>query len=800
MEEAITRNIPLIALRALTAFPQMNVSFDITTESAILALDHAVETEQDIFLVTRRSYKSENFSEKDLYTVGTVARIRQVLRISDHLVRVMLDGVSRAKMKRLWQTEPYAQAQIEFINEPNLLRMGARTEAMIRQTYTAFAEYAELVDNLPDELLETVVDCKDPGFLADFLAQHLNLRHTDKQEILEELRPVIRLRKLNEILNREISVVAMEQDIENKTRARVNQIQKDMIMREHIKVLKNELGEGDEDDEADAYRARFQKANLPKETRDKLLRDVERLTKQPFGSAEASVLRNYLDVCSEMPWNVETKEHISVAQARKVLDRDHFGLEKIKERILEFIAVRQLKEGVCGDIICLVGPPGVGKTSIALSVAKALNRKVSRISLGGVRDEADIRGHRKTYIGAMPGRIIEAISRSGSMNPVLVLDEIDKLCNDSHGDPASALLEVLDSEQNSTFRDHYLEIPVDLSKVLFITTANTLDTVPRPLLDRMEIIEIPSYTDEEKFQIALRYLLPKSKKACGLATGCLRLDDSALRAMIAQYTHESGVRQLERVLKKLCRKTAMKLACGAAKRVTVFPDDLVDYLGVPPLKRESVPAFDSIGLVNGLAWTEAGGELLPVEVNVMEGTGKLELTGNLGDVMQESCKAAMSALRMRAKEFGIPSDFYKTKDIHIHFPEGAVPKDGPSAGAAIATAILSALTGQKVRRDVAMTGEITLRGRIMPIGGLREKTMGALRAGAKTVILPKANEKDLAEIDQSVRAQLRFVAVDHLDAVLAEALCPTYTSASNENDEILSAANGCTNLLPVSRT
>ncbi len=800
MEEAITKNIPLIALRALTAFPQMNISFDITTESAILAIDHAVETEQDVFLVTRRDNKSDKIAEKTLYTVGTVARIRQVLRVSDQLVRVMLDGVSRAKLKRLWQTEPYAQAQVELLNEPPLLHNDTRTEAMIRQTDATFAEYADLVDNLPDELLETVLDCYDPGYLADFLAQHLNLRHTDKQEILEELRPVSRLRKLNDILNREISIVAMEQDIERKTRARVNQIQKDMVMREHIKVLQNELGEGDDEEELAEYRACFERADLPQESKDKLLRDVSRLAKQPFGSAEASVLRNYLDVCAEMPWNFETKEKISVSQARKILDRDHYGLEKVKERILEFIAVRQLKEGANGDIICLVGPPGVGKTSIALSVAKALNRKASRISLGGVRDEADIRGHRKTYIGAMPGRIIEAISRSGSMNPVLILDEIDKLSCDGHGDPASALLEVLDSEQNSAFRDHYLEIPVDLSKILFITTANTLDTVPRPLLDRMEIIEIPSYTDEEKLQIALHYLLPKAKDACGLSGTAFRMSEDVMRAVIARYTHESGVRQLERVLKKLLRKVAIQLASGEKKRVTVTESELYDYLGVPPMKRESIPQFDSIGLVNGLAWTEAGGELLPVEVNVMEGTGKLELTGNLGDVMQESCKAAMSALRVRAKELGIPTDFYKTRDIHIHFPEGAVPKDGPSAGAAIATAMLSALTGQKVRRDVAMTGEITLRGRIMPIGGLREKTMGALRAGVKTVILPKANEKDLEEIDQTVRARLHFVAVDHLDAVLAEALCSTkYTASQAEGDTLLSLTNDCAAVISVSR-
>ncbi len=502
----------------------------------------------------------------------------------------------------------------------------------------------------------------------------------------------------------------------------------------------------------------------------KLLKDVDKLAKQPFGSAEASVLRNYLDTCMEMPWGEETKERASVDAARKILDRDHYGLQKVKERILEFIAVRQLNPEAKGQILCLVGPPGVGKTSIALSVAKAMNRKVARLSLGGVRDEADIRGHRKTYIGAMPGRIIEAISRSGSMNPLLVLDEVDKMGSDGRGDPATALLEVLDSEQNYAFRDHYLEIPVDLSRVMFIMTANTLDTIPRPLLDRMEIIEIPSYTDEEKVQIAQRHLLPKERQAHGLTASSLRVDESAIRAAIALYTRESGVRSLERQLGKICRKAAMQLATSDVKRVTVTEKNIKDFLGAPRAAQEKIPEKDLVGVVNGLAWTEVGGEILPVEVGVMDGSGKLELTGNLGDVMQESCRAALSCLRQRAQELGIAPDFYKTKDIHIHFPEGAIPKDGPSAGIAIATAVLSALTGQAVHRDVAMTGEITLRGRVLAIGGLREKTMGALRAGVHTVILPKENEKDLDEIDPLVREKLRFVPVETVDAVFAEAL------------------------------
>ena len=504
--------------------------------------------------------------------------------------------------------------------------------------------------------------------------------------------------------------------------------------------------------------------------RRKLLKEVERLAKQPFGSAEASVIRNYLDVCLELPWNKSTRERADVVQARRLLDRDHYGLDKVKERILEFIAVRQLNPDAKGKILCLVGPPGVGKTSVAMSVAKAMNRKCARLSLGGVRDEADIRGHRKTYIGAMPGRIIEALNRAGTMNPLLVLDEIDKLGSDMRGDPAAALLEVLDSEQNGAFRDHFIELPVDLSRVMFITTANTTSTIPRPLLDRMEVIELGSYTDEEKLHIAREHLLPKQLKENGIRRGQLHLGDEALRAIITDYTKESGVRTLERQLGKLCRRAAMRLVQTDVKRIDVTPKDLKKLLDTPPYAEERGRKTDLIGVVNGLAWTEVGGELLEVEAGVMDGTGKLELTGNLGQVMQESVKAAYTCLRSRAKELGIAPDFYKTKDIHVHFPEGAVPKDGPSAGIAIATAMLSALTGRAVRHDVAMTGEVTLRGRVLPIGGLREKTMAAKRSGIRTVIIPKENQKDLADIDPAVREALRFVTAETVDAVFAHAL------------------------------
>ena len=659
---------------------------------------------------------------------------------------------------------------------------------MLRQTYASVTEYAELAQKLPDDVYAAILSTNDPGYLADFIAQQLNLRYQDKQDILDELRPLPRLQRMNEILRREIEVTAMEQDIESKVRSRVGKIQKDFVLREQIKVLQNEIGEGGEDEELDEYREKISKAHLSEEVERKLLKDVDKLAKQPFGSAEASVLRNYLDTCMEMPWGEETKERASVDAARKILDRDHYGLQKVKERILEFIAVRQLNPEAKGQILCLVGPPGVGKTSIALSVAKAMNRKVARLSLGGVRDEADIRGHRKTYIGAMPGRIIEAISRSGSMNPLLVLDEVDKLASDQRGDPASALLEVLDSEQNSAFRDHYLEIPVDLSRVMFLMTANTTETIPRPLLDRMEVIELPSYTDEEKLHIAVDYLLPKQKKANGIAPAALRVDEGALRTVIARYTRESGVRSLERELGRLCRKAAMAFATTDVKRISITAENVESYLGTPRYTRDEAAKTDLVGVVNGLAWTQVGGEILPVEVGVMDGSGKLELTGNLGEVMQESCKAAMSCLRQRAAELGIPTDFYKTKDIHIHFPEGAVPKDGPSAGIAITTALLSALTDRPVRHDVAMTGEVTLRGRVMPIGGLREKTMVALRAGIRTVILPKENEKDLDEIDPNVRAKLRFVPVETVDAVFAEALVYPEAASAARLDTVLPGA------------
>ena len=766
--ETITRNMPVLALRGLTAFPGQTMSFDAERDISIFALDNAMENDRRLLAVTQRELSTAEPGEEELYTIGTVCHILQIIKTSDTTVRVIVEGECRARLHRLWQKKPFLQAQAELLPETES-RHTARSEALIRRTYVLFGEYRELVGSISDDFSAAVLDCGDTGRLADLITQNINLRHQDRQRVLEELYPDKRLRIVNDILTHEVDVISLESEMEQKVRMRVAQVQKDMILREQVKVLQHELGD-DGDEEIEEYTARIEAAHLPDEVHKKLTKEVERLAKQPFGSAEASVIRNYLDVCLELPWNKSTRERADVAQARKILDKEHYGLDKVKERVLEFIAVRQLNPDAKGKILCLVGPPGVGKTSVAMSVARAMNRKCARLSLGGVRDEADIRGHRKTYIGAMPGRIIEALGRAGTMNPLLVLDEIDKLASDMRGDPAAALLEVLDSEQNGAFRDHFVEVPVDLSRVMFITTANTTSTIPRPLLDRMEVIELGSYTDEEKLHIAREHLLPKQMKENGLRRGQLRLDDDALRRIITDYTRESGVRTLERQLGKLCRRAAMRLVQTDVKRIDITAKELKDFLDTPPYGEDTRSKTDQIGVVNGLAWTEVGGELLEVEAGVMDGTGKLELTGNLGQVMQESVKAAYTCLRSRARELGIAPDFYKTKDIHVHFPEGAVPKDGPSAGIAITTAMLSALTGRAVRHDVAMTGEVTLRGRVLPIGGLREKTMAAKRNGITTVIIPKENEKDLADIDPAVRAALRFVTAETVDAVFAHAL------------------------------
>lgn len=768
--ERQTVTMPVLALRGLVAFPEMLVNFDVEREKSVKALERAMEGDHKIFLVAQKEVGVSDPTEQDLYEIGTVAYIRQVLRVSDKTVRVMVTGESRARLQGLYRTDPCLEGYVESVSEPPLENT-EQGEAALRQTIAVFGEYSELAQGVSDEIMSKVVDVRDPGYLADYLSQHLNLRHGDKQLVLETADPLLRLQKFNELLIHEVQVMGLEKELEEQVRQQFTERQKNEILRAQMRMIQNELGE-DEDGNAELmeYETKIKELHLAEETEKQLLKEIDRLAKQPFGSAEAAVIRNYLDTCLEMPWNESTEERADVKIAQKILDEDHYGLEKVKERILEFVAVRQMNPDIKGQILCLVGPPGVGKTSVAISVARAMNRKLGRLSLGGVHDEADIRGHRKTYIGAMPGRIVDAIRRSGSMNPLLVMDEIDKLGQDQRGDPASALLEVFDREQNSSFRDHFLEISIDLSRVMFITTANTLDTIPRPLLDRMEVIELSSYTDEEKLQIAKRHLVPKQMKEHGLAKGQLQIREEALRAVIEGYTKESGVRVLERQIAKLCRKAAVKLVSTDAKRVIVREKDLEEMLGIPRYREEKIPPIGEVGLVNGLAWTQAGGEILPVEAAVVDGTGKLETTGNLGDVMKESCMSALTVIRSRAEEFRLAPDFYKKKDVHIHFPEGAVPKDGPSAGAAITTALLSAFTGYPVRGDIAMTGEITLRGKVLPIGGLKEKTMAAKRGGIKTVLVPKGNEKDLAEIDPVVRESLRFVLVENIDAVLHEAI------------------------------
>ena len=762
--------MPVLALRGIVIFPRMMVNFDVERERSVKAIEEAMDSDKKIFLVAQREIGIEEPTRQDLYEFRTVATVRQVLRVSDKTVRVMVTGEFCARLRGLYKHSPFLAGYVEPVDE---LEEGSaeEQEAQLRSTAAIFAEYVELAPKISEELAAKVVDERDVGYLASYLAQHLNLRYADKQRILEINSGLARLQAVDTLLVHETQVLALERELEEQVRQQFNEHQKDEILRAQMRMIQNELGEDvDGNAELREFEEKILALGLNEETEKHLLKEVDRLAKQPFGSAEAAVIRNYIETCLEMPWNTRTEERADVKAARKILDEDHYGLTPVKERILEFIAVKQLYSESKGQVICLVGPPGVGKTSIAMSLARAMNRKLGRLSLGGIHDEADIRGHRKTYIGAMPGRIVDAIRRSGSMNPLLVMDEIDKLGNDIHGDPASALLEVFDREQNSTFRDHFLEIPLDLSKVMFIVTANTKDTIPKPLLDRMEIIELSSYTDEEKMEIAKRHLIPKQMKEHGLAKAQFGIRDDALRLVIESYTKESGVRLLERQIARLCRKAAVQLVEGTRKRVTVKAGDLESYLGAPKVKDEEPSLIGEVGLVNGLAWTSVGGEVLPVEAAVLPGSGKMERTGNLGDVMKESCMAAMTCIRRRSEEYHLNADFYKKKDVHLHFPEGAVPKDGPSAGIAIATALLSAYTGYPVRGDIAMTGEITLRGKVLPIGGLKEKTMAAKRGGIRIVLIPEKNVPDLAEIDPTVRESLRFIPVSTVEEVFREAI------------------------------
>ena len=763
--------LPVLPLRGLVVFPGCITHFDVGRKKSARAVEEALRCDQTVFLTAQKNIDIDDPKKGDLFEIGTVCIIKQILRMPGDNMRILVEGRYRARALDYVQTEPYLFARVSEVDSLPCGNRTPRVQALVRQAHTQFSEFVDLAVKTGQEALLQVLTSDDPGYNADFMAQNATFSFEGKQKVLEQLHPVRRLAILVELLAQELDILRLESEISDRVQENLNKNQRDYYLREQLHIIHEELGESDDEADAERFRERICALKLPEATEEKLLKEASRLARQQPGSAEGSVLRNYLETVLELPWNTRTKETLNIKRAEKILDEDHFGLETVKKRILESLAVRQLSPELPGEILCLVGPPGVGKTSVAISIARALNRKLARLSLGGVHDEAEIRGHRKTYIGAMPGRIMDAVARAKSKNALLLLDEIDKLGSDYKGDPSSALLEVLDSAQNNSFRDHYLEVPFDLSECMFITTANTTETIPRALLDRMEVIELGSYTDEEKLQIAKRHLLPKQLKKHGLAKTQVRVTDDAIRELIACYTRESGVRNLERELASLCRKCARRFVSDdAPAKLRVTGAELDELLGPRKFLPDPLPASDQVGLVTGLAWTQAGGETLEVEVNVVEGTGKLELTGNLGDVMKESAFAAMSYVRSRAEQLGIPADFYKTKDVHIHFPEGAVPKDGPSAGITICTALVSALTGAPVRRELAMTGEISIRGRVLPIGGLKEKTMAALRHGIRTVIIPCANEKDLSEIDQTVRAALNFITVSHVDSVLAAAL------------------------------
>ena len=771
-QELSIKTLPILALRGIAIFPEQTIHFDIGRAKSTLALEAAMKADQTLLLIPQKDILNDDPLLDDLYPVGTVVKVKQVLKSHNENIRVLVTGLYRAKISEMTRVEPYLCGQITPVSQTNATD-SLKARAMRREALMLYGMYLEFVERPAQAVQLRMIASEDNGFIADSIAQNSSIEYKDKAKLLCQLNPVRRLETVLRLLRQEVEMLRLETDIQEKTRAHIDQDQRDYYLREQIKAIREELGDGDEQSEFAQYEKDVIKLNLAKESEEKLLKDIDRLKKQPFGSAEASVLRNYLDTVLALPWNHLTKEKVDVDHVRKTLENDHFGLEKVKTRILETIAVRQLAPKMPPQIICLVGPPGVGKTSIAYSIASSLNRKLARIALGGVHDEADIRGHRKTYVGAMPGRILTALTQAGSENPVLLLDEVDKMGSDYRGDPAAALLEVLDGEQNKAYRDHYLEIPFDLSRVMFIATANTTDSIARPLLDRMEIIEIGSYTDEEKLMIAKNHLIPKQLKKHGIKKSQMRISDDTIREIIRCYTRESGVRSLERCFSQIARRIGMQVVSSDINRVTITTSNLEEFLDVRKYLPDRIHSADQIGVVTGLAWTSVGGDTLDVEVNIMDGSGKLELTGNLGDVMKESAHTALSYIRANAGKLGVPYDFYKTKDIHVHFPEGAVPKDGPSAGVTVCTAIVSALTNTTVRSDVAMTGEISLRGRVLPIGGLKEKTMAALRCGIRTVIIPKDNERDLQEIDPIVRASLNFITAQDVQTVLSAALNKT---------------------------
>ncbi len=783
IEKAESRTLPLIALRGVVAFPGMTVNCDIAKDSfkSAAAAQYAATTGEPVLLASMLDISEPDTGEPDitkLCPVGTIAVIKQLIRTPDGDTRLVAEGQCRAQLSSIVPLDKYTIASVIAKAVTAEDNCGLEGEAYLREANQMLSRVVKYIPAVADDILAHVGTIRNPGLYADFVAANILLRYEDKQAILSCFEPIVRIDTLILLMQHEAEVLSAEYDIHRRVRDRIKQGQREAYLREEMRAIQEELGDlqgysapggGDDDD----FRARILEANMPEDVTEKLLKENNKLARLPFGSAESTVITNYIETCLELPWSKSSRDRVDVAAARKVLDADHNGLEKVKERILEFLAVKQVSPELKNQIICLVGPPGVGKTSVAASIARAMKRQYVRVSLGGVRDESDIRGHRKTYIGAMPGRIINALSQVKVRNPLILLDEIDKLTRDAHGDPSSALLEVLDPEQNKYFRDHFVEMPFDLSDCLFIATANTLDTVPKPLLDRMEVIEVPSYTKTEKLAISKDHLIPKQYKKHGTTKRQLKITDEALEEIIDHYTREAGVRNLERLIAALCRKATKRMVEDSdIKRIVIDASDVKSFLGARKLLPEKIYDEDEVGVVNGLAYTSVGGDMLRVEVAVLDGTGKLELTGSLGDVMKESAHAAMTYTRSVASEYHIPADFYQKKDIHIHVPEGAVPKDGPSAGVTMMTALVSALSGIPVRRDVAMTGEITLRGNVLAIGGLKEKTMAAYAAGVKTVCVPADNMGDLDEIDPVARENLTFVpcrrAYDVLSVALAQ--------------------------------
>ena len=765
-------HLPTIALRGLVVFPNNLVHFEVGREKSIAAVEWAMANNSNVFLVAQKSMDTTEPQQADLFSYGVVAEVKQVLRVSGDLVKVLVEGKYRAKLSALDASGDFLLSEVR----PAPVRAGkaddaVETEALLRALKAGFDEYLGMNPRLGKDVVFAIVSSDDPAFLSEYMPANLLFRYEDKQAVMDESTLNGRLKKLIEMLRRECQVMKIEKEIAEKVNESMDKNQRDYYLHEQLHIISDELGEGDDTHaEADDYRRRITGLHLAEDSEKKLLKEVDRLAKMQGSNQEATVIRTYLDTCLDLPWNTFTVDDLDISRAQQILDRDHYGLKKVKDRILETLAVRKLAPDVKAQIICLVGPPGVGKTSIARSIAESLGRKYVRISLGGVRDEAEIRGHRRTYIGAMPGKIITAMISAKSANPLMLLDEIDKLAGDFRGDPAAALLEALDPEQNSTFNDHFIDIPFDLSHVLFITTANDLGSIPGPLRDRMDVIELPSYTRVEKYNIARKHLLPKQLKACGL-TGKVTLSQSALYGIIDGYTREAGVRNLERTITSVLRKCARKIAAGEVESVSVTGTMLEQLLGPRFVKPDFLNRTNAVGIANGLAWTSVGGETLPIEVQVMDnGSGKITVTGSLGDVMKESAQLAVTWVRVHAAEYGIDPEKLKKCDLHIHAPEGAVPKDGPSAGVTLTTALVSCLSGIPVRGDVAMTGEITLHGNVLPIGGLREKSMAAYREGMKTVLIPKDNEPDLYEVDDEVKKNLTFLPMQSLTQVLNAAL------------------------------